>query len=202
MIYGSDASVGAATERVRNSRLYWGENLSQRNRAVEEIKPMDRPNYVLSTRILACLIGVQLGLSGCRSTRSEVPPGKPYQTTGGMPPTVGFSSEPHPSTANGMAGLYRNKASGSFVQDVQDRAAPAGDVTYGMPNAGNGTVGLPTDNRYGPPSTSGGADPAGTAAPSIANSLIKGIPSASKMLEKDPYASPASGTSAPGGAYP
>jgi hypothetical protein len=166
------------------------------------MKPMDRPSCVFSTRILALLIGVQLGLSGCRSTRSEVPPGKPYQTTGGMQPTVGFSSEPHPSTASGMAGLYGNKAPGSFVQDVQSRSAPSGDVTYGTPNTGNGTLGLPTDNRYGPPNTSGSTDPAGGAAPSIANSLIKGIPSASKMLEKDPDASPASGTSSPGGAYP
>ena len=68
---------------------------------------MDRLSRVMAVGSLALVLGSGLTASGCRSMRSEVPPGKPYSTTGGQPPTVGFSSAPHPNTGAG-AGLYGN----------------------------------------------------------------------------------------------
>jgi hypothetical protein len=165
---------------------------------------MDRPSRVVTVPSLAwMLVVLGLGSAGCRSTRSEVPPGKPYQTTGGTPPTVGFSSEPHPSSIAGMAGLYGNKAPNSFVQNVQGSAAPSGDVTYGVPNQGAANLGAPTDNRFGPPGTSGtaGAGSGASGPSSIANSMLKAVPPASKMLEKDPDTVPG-GANSSGGAYP
>jgi len=66
---------------------------------------MDRLSRVLAVGCMAMVLGVVFTASGCRSMRSEVPPGKPYSTTGGQPPTVGFSSDPHPNTGVG-AGMY------------------------------------------------------------------------------------------------
>jgi hypothetical protein len=165
--------------------------------------PMDRPYLVVSVRNLSCMLMlVALGSAGCRSTRSEVPPGKPYQTTGGGPPTVGFSNEPHPSTATGMAGLYGNKGPGALIGDGRGSSTPGEDVTYGTPAPGTPNLGAPTDNRYGPPGSAGtsATSPSGTAA--VAGSLLKAIPPASRMVEKDPEAIPASGASPSGGAYP
>lgn len=164
---------------------------------------MDRPSRVLLAGRLALMAGgVLLCAEGCRSTRSEVPPGKPYQTTGGAPPSVGFSSEPHPNPATGMAGLHGNMAPGSLVQDGRGPSAPSGDMVYGTPTQGTPNLGAPTDNRYGPPGTAGSSTSSPSGSASIADSLLKSMPPVSKVLAKDPETTPVSGTSSPGGAYP
>ena len=57
--------------------------------------PMDR-----QTRRLAGFgLMFVLAASGCRSTRSEVPPGRQYSGDGRQVPPVGFSSDPHPAGA-------------------------------------------------------------------------------------------------------
>jgi hypothetical protein len=157
---------------------------------------MDRREHTTAVRNLSLSLAVlSLMPAGCKSTKSEVPPGRPYQTTG-APPSVGFSSDAHPSTAAGMAGLYGNKGPGSFAQDVQNSAVPSRDITYGMPAPGTTNLGAPTDNLYGAPGTAGtsASSPSGSAA--LADSLLKSVPPASKMLQKDPDATPASGASA------
>ena len=119
---------------------------------------MDRRKHTTAVRNLSLLLALlSLIPAGCKSTKSEVPPGRPYQTTG-APPSVGFSSDAHPSTAGGMAGLYGNKGPGSFAQDVQNSTAPSRDITYGMPAPGATNLGAPTDNRYGRPGTAGTSD--------------------------------------------
>ncbi len=160
---------------------------------------MDRLIRALLAGRLALLAGgLIVSLGGCRSTRSEVPPGKPYQTTG-TPPTVGFSSEPHPSTAAGMAGLYGNKGPGGLVPDGRGTTSSGSDVIYGTVGQAPGSLGTPTDHRYAAPGTSP-SSPSGSAG--MADALLKSMPSASQTLAKDPAATPASGTSSPGGAYP
>ncbi len=62
---------------------------------------MDRHSRVLAGGCLVVLMGIVLTASGCRSMRNDVPPGKPYSTTGGRPPPVGFNSDPHPNTSIG-----------------------------------------------------------------------------------------------------
>jgi hypothetical protein len=162
---------------------------------------MDRLKHTTPARNLSLLLVVlSLIPAGCKSTKSEVPPGRPYQTTG-APPSIGFSSDAHPSTAGGMAGLYGNKGPGSFADDVQSSAAPSRDITYGMPAPGATNFGAPTDNLYGRPGTAGtsASSPSGSA--SLADSLLKSIPPASKLLQKDPEASPASAAPS-GSAFP
>jgi hypothetical protein len=163
---------------------------------------MDRPNRILVAGRLALAAGVVLCCTqGCRSTRSDVPAGKPYQTTGGAPPTVGFSNEPHPNVGTGLASLYGNKAPGSQVQDGRGSSSTTGDVVYGTPTQGIATLGAPTDHRYGAPGTAGSGSPSTSGSPTIANSLLKSMPPVSQVLAKDPDATPASSGSA-GGSYP
>jgi hypothetical protein len=162
---------------------------------------MDRRKHTTAVRKLSFSLALlSLFSAGCKSTKSEVPPGKPYQTTG-TPPSVGFSSDAHPSTAGGMAGLYGNKGPGSFAQDVQNSAAPSRDITYGMPAPGATKFGAPTDNRYGAPGTAGTTESSPSGSASLADSMLNSIPPASKMLQKDPEATPASGASS-AGAFP
>ena len=169
---------------------------------------MDRLNRSLLTGRIAMAAAVAFGCSqGCRSTHSEVPAGKPYQTTGGAPPSVGFSNEPHPNVAAGMASLYGNKAPGSQVQDGRGNSSAPGDLVLGTPTQGPATLGAPTDNRYGPPGTAGTADSsssgssASSGSSSIGNALLKSMPPVSQVLAKDPEAIPGSAGSA-GGSYP
>src|SRR6476661_8377296 len=70
---------------------------------------MDRLRRVLTGGTLVMVLGTMVAASGCRSMRNEVPPGKPYSTTGGTPPGLGFNSDPHPNAAVG-GGLYGNSA--------------------------------------------------------------------------------------------
>ena len=162
---------------------------------------MDRRKRPTAVRNLSLsLVFLSLMPAGCKSTKSEVPPGRPYQTTG-APPPVGFSSDAHPSTAGGMAGLYGNKGPGSFAQDVQNSTAPSRDITYGMPAPGATKLGAPTDNRYGAPGTAGTTDSSPSGSASLADSMLRSVPPASKMLQKDPEATPSSGASS-AGAFP
>jgi hypothetical protein len=153
--------------------------------------------------IAALLAGaVLLCSAGCRSTHSEVPSGRPYQTTGAPPPTVGFSQDPRPSTASGMAGLYGNRGPGALTQDGRIPAGGQGATVYGTPTPGT-SLGLPTANQYGPPGTAGtgGTSPGGTAP--ITTSLLNAQPPVSQVLARDPGPSSASpGNGGSGGTYP
>lgn len=151
---------------------------------------MDRPCFrLLSSSFLmsAGLLATAALSSGCRSTRSEVPPGKPYARTGEQPPAVGFSTQPHPADAGGMNPVANIGPGGM----TDDRLAGGGggqtaEPLYGTPTAGNKGVELPTVNSYGPPGTSG-LDPAGGAGSAeIARSLMDTGQSVSKSLADDP----------------
>jgi hypothetical protein len=147
------------------------------------------------TAVLACC------LQGCRSTHSEVPPGKPYQTTGAPSPSVGFSNEPHPSLATGMANLYGNRAPGSLTQDGRGDSSNAGGLMLGTPTPGPANLGAPTDNKYAAPGTAGtsGANSSGNS--SLGNALLRTIPPASQMVARDADGIPGSAGSV-GGSYP
>ena len=82
-------------------------------------------------------LAMMLPAVGCRSTRSEVPPGRSLSGQGIQPPpgSVGFSSAPNPT--DGFS------------------AVPGGGVgQYGTPAPGNSAYGAPTANGYGPPGSS------------------------------------------------
>ena len=102
-------------------------------------------------RWAGCGLMIVMATSGCRSTRSEVPPGRKYSGDGRQVPSVGFSSDPRPSGANGMGSV------------------PGGPGTmpgrYGTPSPATPNYGVPTGNDYGPPGQSPGGS--GPEAPSL-----------------------------------
>jgi hypothetical protein len=118
---------------------------------------MDRLSRVLAGGTLALALGVVAITSGCRSAHNDVPPGKPFSTTGGTPPTVGFSSDPRPSTTVGPTGIYGNtpnQAPSSY--DVSGTTPGSGMAPqFGTPNPSGSPYGVPTANRYGSMGTAG-----------------------------------------------
>jgi hypothetical protein len=101
---------------------------------------MDRLNRTLA----GCGLTLLLAAGGCRSTQPEVPPGRPYGGDGRqVPPSVGFSSDPHAMTGPAFAGAPGAPQLGT--------PGPASAGGYGVSN-----------NMYGPPgTTTGGAMPPG-----------------------------------------
>ena len=82
---------------------------------------MDRLMHTTAVRNLPLLLArFSLIPAGCRSTKSEVPPGRPYQTTGAASRRSGSAVMRIPAPPGGMAGLYGNKGPGSLAQDVQN----------------------------------------------------------------------------------
>jgi hypothetical protein len=98
---------------------------------------MDR----LKITLAACGLGLLLTSSGCRSTRNEVPPGRPFARDGVQRKAIEFSSGGHP--VNGAATANLGPANST---------QPGG---FGKPNPAS--LGLP-GSSFGPPGTSG-ADP-------------------------------------------
>ncbi|OJW24634.1 MAG: hypothetical protein BGO49_06215 [Planctomycetales bacterium 71-10] len=151
---------------------------------------MERPN-VLRPRLAP--LGAMLALavaasSGCRSTKSEVPPGRPYARTG-EPPVVGFSSDPHPAPGNAAGGIDYNVGPGASGDDKVARAKAAS--TFGTPTAGE-KVARPTTNAYGPPGTSGVDPTAGATPADLANELMNSQESTAKSLTRDLEVNPPS----------
>jgi hypothetical protein len=145
---------------------------------------MDRLNRTLA----GCGLALLLAAGGCRSTQPEVPPGRPYTSDGRQaPPSIGFSSDPHPMAGPGMA-------SGMPGAPQLGTPGPASTANYGTP----------TNNMYGPPATGtgvGALPPAVglTSAPGEPTSMPAtglGGPSTGYM----PMSPPASGASAGPGA--
>jgi hypothetical protein len=129
----------------------------------EEVKSMDRLNRVIAGAGLAIVLGMVVSAGGCRSARNDVPPGKPYSVTGGTPPTVGFSSDPHASTSIGP-GMYNNMPGQANATDpsagmpgAASGASAGFPAQYGTPAPNSTPYGAPTANRYGPPATTSGA---------------------------------------------
>lgn len=151
---------------------------------------MDR----LKMTLAGCGLAAVLTVSGCRSMRSEVPPGRPFASEGGQS-SVGFSTDPHPATGPGagMGGVAQPGVPGSYSGMPQD-----GPGQFGTPAPGaSDKYGAPTENAYGPPGTSSLAPPPATgtdpmaappagatpAAPAIPNSVgtgLSGLPPASQ----------------------
>jgi hypothetical protein len=115
----------------------------------EEIMSMDRLRRVLTGGTLVIVCGTVIAASGCRSTRNEVPLGKPYSTTGGAPPTIGFNSDPHPNAAIG-AGMYPNTTPGQ-----PGMTAPGAPPSMGGPDATYSSGGS-SANQFGTPPPSAG----------------------------------------------
>lgn len=149
---------------------------------------MDRTRLARARRLGGGLLLLTLTASlGCRSTKSEVPPGRPYARTGAQPPSVGFSSEPHPAVANGASTSYNI---GPGAADDDPLASRAKRSVYGTPTPGE-RVSRPTENTYGPPGSSGLDPTAGPSPGVLAEDLLDTGESTAKSLARDLKASPA-----------
>jgi len=78
--------------------------------------------------VLASMVFCVQGV-GCRSMRSEVPPSKPFVTTPGSKPQVGFGSDPHPDTA-AAGGVY---GPNGLLPANQGMGSPGALPQYGAP---------------------------------------------------------------------
>jgi hypothetical protein len=136
---------------------------------------MDRLRRLLTGGTLVMVLGPVIAASGCRSMRNEVPPGKPYSTTGGTPPSIGFNSDPRPNAAIG-AGMYPNATPGqSGVPTPGGSPGMMGsDATYSAGGASASQFGTPAPsvNQMGVPPGIGRN--AASAMPSIPGSADTG----------------------------
>ena len=122
---------------------------------------MDRHTLTLA----GCGLMLLLASTGCKSTRSEVPPGRPYMSDGRqMPPgSTLFSSDPHPMAGNALSNTPGNPpgAPGALPgMPGSTPGTPGGQPgapgQFGTPGPGASTNwGAPTGHAYGPPGTSG-----------------------------------------------
>jgi hypothetical protein len=81
--------------------------------------------------------------SGCRSMRDEVPPGRGYRNDGRQEPAVGFSTRPHDAPPTAFGGKV-----GGAQGNIAPMQPPSTPDTYGT-----------TNNKFGPPGTSGLGQP-------------------------------------------
>jgi hypothetical protein len=107
---------------------------------------------------LVCGLGLFLASSGCRSTKPEVPPGRPFAKDGQQRQAIQFSSEAHPPTAQGSAPYMPANLGGSNI--AAGIGTPGGrpdGMSYGGPEAAYGPPGSagaqPSPTSLGDPST-------------------------------------------------
>jgi hypothetical protein len=131
---------------------------------------MDRLRRVLAGGMLATMLGMVVGASGCRSTRDQVPPGPKYPTPGDSSAPLGFNNSPHPynamssgytnNTVQGQSGLPGSAGLGGSSTPTPDGmplgAGPGGSQSsLGTPAPNSSNLGAPTSGLYGGPGTSG-----------------------------------------------
>ena len=104
---------------------------------------MDRPHRPLAAVVLA----LTTLAPGCRSTRPEVPPARPYTSDGRQRKPIDFSSESHPLSGAATAVMQPNMTPGnrmgspSMGRSRDESATPFGAMP-GPSYGGPGTSGL------------------------------------------------------------
>lgn len=126
------------------------------------------------TASLGLALTLTLGLTGCRTPRSEIPPSKTFSGNGQPTAALPFGSTPNP--VNGFSALP------SAAGDGLPGQTGAGQL--GTPGTNSGNFGVPSTSSFGPPGTNlntGAANPssplspAGMNPPSVSNPTV-GIP--------------------------
>src|SRR4051812_11307623 len=100
---------------------------------------MDR----LPRSLAAYGLGLLLTSSGCRSTRPEVPPGRPFANDGRQRKAIEFSSEGHPVSAAASTNFMPNNVGGSNL---------ASGIGAGTSHPDPSALGVPP-GAYGGPGT-------------------------------------------------
>ena len=103
-------------------------------------------------RFLAlCGFVVLVAAPGCRSTRPEVPPGRPFSKDGQQRKAIEFSSDGHPTSAAASNSLMTGGVDNSGIASgIGSRASRPDGASFGAPRG-----------AYGAPGTSGLAQPRG-----------------------------------------
>jgi hypothetical protein len=120
---------------------------------------MDR----LPRSFVACGLGLLMAAAGCRSTRNEVPPGRPFAKDGQQRKAIEFSQDPHPlSAAAGPAAMPGGLGGSNLASGIgSSTARPDGSAFGGPPGAygAPGTAGIPQPGASDPSITrsSGGS---------------------------------------------
>ncbi len=117
---------------------------------------MDRVSRTLALSGL----GLLLTAAGCRSTRSEVPPGRPYSNDGRQRPAIGFSNDPHPVDGAAITNIMPDSPgaarTGQGVGVGTNRPDALSALGGGLGSNGNlANIGAPTAN--GDPNAAGSA---------------------------------------------
>lgn len=142
---------------------------------------MDRQvQWVRSGLVLGLFALANVTATGCKSTRPEVPPGRPYTADGRQKPAVGFSTEPRPLTTDPTAtptGIGR----GSGLAN-RSEASPLGLP----PGLQGNNFGTPSGGTYGPPGTAGLNQPPALSDPAAAQTAAPGPASPGLMPPPGP----------------
>ena len=112
---------------------------------------MDR----LSRTLAACGLGLGLltAASGCRATRTEVPPGRPVDASGRQRKAIDFSTEGHPVSGEATTNLMPNNMGGSnLAQGIGSNAKAMNPAAFGAPTASFGRPGTSGLGNAQPPS--------------------------------------------------
>ena len=148
------------------------------------------------TRSLAfCGFGLVLTLtaSGCRMTRPEVPPGRPYAKDGRQRQAIDFSSDGHPVNGAATTNMMPDSSGGKLAQGI-GTGATRPDVS---PLLGG------TGGSFGPPGTGGRSTARESTAPGDDSLLPAGsAPLPRPSIEPSPDSSPSSPTTLPPDAEP
>jgi hypothetical protein len=136
-------------------------------------------DWLKAAFVTTCGLGLVCAAGGCRSPRSEVPPGRAYTNDGRQVPPIGFGSDPHPAQGGG------------FTAGTPGTVPGRGGNAFAGP--GSSPYGAPTENGYGPPAY----NPAGSAGLPLPGSPASlGVPGGSSLPP------PSAATTGPAGLYP
>ncbi len=109
---------------------------------------MDR----LHRKFAGCAFGLLLVSPGCKMTRPEVPPSRPYANDGRQRKAIEFSTEGHPVNGAATANFqpYNNAGGSNLAAGIGAGAARPDASAFGAPGG-----------AYGPPGTAGLGRPPG-----------------------------------------
>ena len=91
----------------------------------------------INRMFLGCGLGLLLAASGCRSPRSDVPPGPPIAKETLPPAQVGFGSDPHPNNLPpinpAVTGMNQGRGMGANPYNTPGAGVPPGTFGVGAP---------------------------------------------------------------------
>jgi hypothetical protein len=106
---------------------------------------MDR----LPRPFVACGLCLLLAAAGCKATRPEVPPGRPFTKDGQQRQAISFSSDGHPASGAASTNIMPDNVGGTnLASGIGSRGSRPDGAAFGAP-----------PGAYGPPGTAGSNQP-------------------------------------------